>query len=418
MLKQIISRQILDSRGNPTVETDVISTAGIGRAAVPSGASCGSREALELRDGDPKYYQGKGVLKAVSNVNSIIAPALMGIPCDNASIDPLLIKLDGTEDKSRLGANAILSVSMAVARAAASAQNIPLYHYLNPIDGLMPTPLMNILNGGGHADNGLEIQEFMVVPIGASTFSEALRWGTETYHALKATLKKAGLSTGVGDEGGFAPKLQSNQQALELIIAAIELVGLKPGRDVSLALDVAANEFYKEGAYHIDGNVLTHEGWTDQLSKWVDEFPLISIEDPMAEKDWAGWKHITDRLKHKIQIVGDDVFVTNAKILQEGIKQGIANAILIKLNQIGTLVETLETIELAQRSGYRAIISHRSGETEDSFIADLAVASKVGQIKTGAPCRSDRVAKYNQLLRIEEATMYPYAGWSNAAKAD
>jgi enolase len=417
-IKKITAREILDSRGNPTIEAEVYLTNGImGRAVAPSGASTGSREALELRDGDAKRYRGKGVLKAVENVNKIIAPALNGKnPQEQASLDKLMIDLDGTDNKSKLGANAILAVSLAIAKAAASDQNQALYEYLGAGEGVtLPVPMMNIINGGAHANNNLDIQEFMIIPVGAPSFSESLRWGTEIFHALQASLAKKGLSTTVGDEGGFAPNLASHEEALDLIVSAIEAAGHRPGQDIYLALDAASSEFYKEGFYCIgEKEQLSSVQFIDYLEKLANQYPIISIEDGLAENDWAGWKSLTERLGSKIQLVGDDLFVTNPKILKEGIDKNIANAILIKLNQIGTLTETLEAIDLAKQAGYKNIISHRSGETEDVTIADLAVATNAGQIKTGSLCRSDRVAKYNQLLRIEEAlgSRAVYAGKS------
>ena len=408
VIVDVIAREILDSRGNPTVEADVLLESGVmGRAAVPSGASTGTREAMELRDGDKQRYLGRGVLKAVENVNTEIAEAVIGLEAaDQAFIDQTMIELDGTENKSRLGANAILAVSMAVARAAAEDSGLPLYRYLGGSARMqLPVPMMNVINGGAHAVGGADMQEFMIVPVGAPTFREALRYGTEVFHALKAVLHKRGLPTTVGDEGGFAPALGSNEGALKVIVEAIEAAGYVPGADVAIAMDPASSEFYKDGMYHLkaDGMVLTSAQMVDLYATWVDKYPIISIEDGMAENDWAGWKLMTDRMGKNIQIVGDDVFVTNTKILREGIRQGIANSILIKVNQIGTLTETFEAIEMAKRAGYTAVISHRSGETEDSTIADIAVATNALQIKTGSASRSDRMAKYNQLLRIEEA---------------
>jgi enolase len=403
----VIAREILDSRGNPTVEADVLLESGImGRAAVPSGASTGEREAMELRDGDKSRYLGRGVLTAVENVNTEIAEAIIGLEAmEQAYIDQTMIELDGTENKSRLGANAILAVSMAVARAAAEESGLPLYRYLGGSARMqMPVPMMNVINGGAHAVGGADMQEFMIIPVGAPSFREALRYGTEVFHALKALLHKRGLPTTVGDEGGFAPALGSNEGALKVIVEAIIAAGYVPGRDIMIGMDPASSEFYKDGLYHLkaDGVALTSLQMVDLYSSWVDNYPIISIEDGMSENDWDGWKLMTDRLGKKIQIVGDDVFVTNTKILREGIRRGIANSILIKVNQIGTLTETFAAIEMAKRAGYTAIISHRSGETEDSIIADIAVATNALQIKTGSASRSDRMAKYNQLLRIEE----------------
>ena len=405
----VLAREILDSRGNPTVEVDVYLSGGVyGRAMVPSGASSGSREALELRDGDRARYMGKGVLNAVDHVNKLIANELVGFDArDQAGLDRLLLDLDGTENKGRLGANAILGVSMAAARAAAEALDTPLFRYLGgAAANRLPVPMMNVINGGAHAANNVDIQEFMVVPAGFRSFSEALRAATEVFHALGALFKEKGLSTGVGDEGGYAPNLGSNLEALDYILAAITKAGYKPGAEFFLALDGAASEFYDEGrkVYELagEGRTLTAEEMVDYWAAMVADYPVVSIEDGLAEGDWDGWKLMTDRLGKKVQIVGDDLFVTNAKILQEGISRGVANSILIKLNQIGTVSETLDTISLAHRSGYTCVISHRSGETEDTTIADLAVAVAAGQIKTGSLCRSERVAKYNQLLRIEE----------------
>jgi enolase len=403
----VIAREILDSRGNPTVEADVLLESGVmGRAAVPSGASTGTKEAVELRDGDKQRYLGKGVLKAVEFVNTEIAEAIIGLDAmEQAFIDQTMIELDGTENKSRLGANAILAVSMAVAKAAAEESGLPLYRYLGGASRMeMPVPMMNIINGGAHATGGADIQEFMIVPVGSQSFREALRCGAEIFHHLKDILHHRGLSTTVGDEGGFAPSLGSNEAALKVIVEAIEAAGYVPGADVAIAMDPAASEFYKDGKYHLkaDGLILTSAQIVDMYATWVDKYPIISIEDGMSEHDWAGWKMLTDRLGKSTQLVGDDVFVTNTKILSEGIKQGIANSILIKINQIGTLTETFAAIEMAKRAGYTAVISHRSGETEDTTIADLAVATNALQIKTGSLSRSDRMAKYNQLLRIEE----------------
>jgi enolase len=407
IIKKIMAREILDSRGNPTIEADVYLTNGMmGRAVAPSGASTGSREALELRDGDAKRYRGKGVLTAVANVNQIIAPALLGKnPNDQAKLDDLMIGLDGTENKSKLGANAILAVSLALAKAAAAAENLPLYEYLGEGNAIvLPVPMMNIINGGAHANNNLDIQEFMIIPVGAPTFAESLRYGTEIFHALQNRLAKQGLSTTVGDEGGFAPNLPSHEAALDLIVEAIDAAGYSPGVDVYIALDAASSEFYKGGHYVLSAEKekLNSNDFITYLEGLSKKYPIISLEDALAENDWAGWKTLTDRLGSHLQLVGDDLFVTNPKILQEGIDQNIANAILIKLNQIGSLTETIAAINLAKRANYQNIISHRSGETEDVTIADLAVATNAGQIKTGSLCRSDRVAKYNQLLRIEE----------------
>ena len=404
-IADIYAREVLDSRGNPTVEVEVTLDSGItGVAIVPSGASTGEHEALELRDKDEKRFKGKGVLKAVENVNEIIAPELEGMfVLDQRGIDSALIDLDGTENKSRLGANAILGVSMACARAAASYLGIPLFQYLGGVYGnIMPVPLMNVLNGGKHADNNLDIQEFMIVPVGAKSFFESLRMGSEIFHTLKAVLKEKGLSTAVGDEGGFAPNLSSNEEALKLLLEAIEKAGYRPGEDVFLAIDAAASEFFDKGHYHIEGETMTAPELIDYYEDLINRYPIISLEDPLAEDDWGGWKTLTERLGSKVQLVGDDIFVTNPRRLGRGIEEGVANAILIKLNQIGTVSETLETIEMAKRNGYRTIISHRSGETEDTFIADLAVATNSGQIKTGSVSRTDRVAKYNQLIRIED----------------
>jgi enolase len=403
----VVAREILDSRGNPTVEADVLLESGVmGRAAVPSGASTGSREAIELRDGDASRFLGKGVQQAVENVNTEISEAIVGLDAqEQVFIDQTMIDLDGTDNKSRLGANAILAVSMAVAKAAAEESGLPLYRYFGGMSPMqMPVPMMNIINGGEHANNSLDIQEFMIMPVGASTFREALRCGAEVFHALKKLLDKKGHSTAVGDEGGFAPNLGSHAEALEIIMQAIEKAGYVPGQDVLLALDCAASEFYKDGKYHLAGEDLhlTSAQFTDYLANLADQFPIVSIEDGMSEADWDGWKLLTQRLGKTVQIVGDDVFVTNTRIFKEGIKQGIANAILIKINQIGTLSETFAAVEMAKRAGYTAVISHRSGETEDSTIADIAVGLNAGQIKTGSLSRSDRIAKYNQLLRIEE----------------
>ena len=406
-IKKIHAREILDSRGNPTVEVDVVLDNGVmGRAAVPSGASTGAREAVELRDSDKKRYFGKGVLKAVENVNKIIAPELIGKnPEKQKDIDYLMIKLDGTENKAKLGANAILGVSLAVAKSAALDKAMPIYQYIGGKDAArLPIPFLNIMNGGKHADNNVDIQEFMIAPIGAPSFKEALRYAAEVYHNLKGILKSKGLSTSVGDEGGFAPNLSRNEEALEVIIAAIEKAGYKAGKDISVVLDPAASEFYQDGKYLLkaDNKSLSSGEMVDYYAGLVSKYPIISIEDGLAENDWDGWKILTRKLGDKIQLVGDDIFVTNPKILAEGIKQGVANAVLIKLNQIGTLTETLETVSMAKKAGYTCMFSHRSGETEDSFLADITVATNAGQLKTGAPARSERLAKYNQLMRIEE----------------
>jgi enolase 1/2/3 len=403
----IVGREILDSRGNPTVECDVLLESGVmGRAAVPSGASTGSREAIELRDGDKSRYGGKGVLKAVEHINTEISEAVLGLDAsEQAFLDQTLIDLDGTDNKARLGANATLAVSMAVARAAAEESGLPLYRYFGGMGKMqMPVPMINVINGGEHANNNLDIQEFMILPIGAPTFREAVRYGAEVFHALKKILGDRGISTAVGDEGGFAPSVDSHEAAIQLLLEAIEKAGFTAGEQVAIGLDCAASEFYKDGKYHLDceGLKLSAEEWTSMLATWVDKYPIISIEDAMHEGDWAGWKHLTEVLGKKVQLVGDDLFVTNPKILKEGIDKGIANSILIKVNQIGTLTETFEAIEMAKRAGYTAVISHRSGETEDSTIADIAVGTNAGQIKTGSMSRSDRIAKYNQLLRIEE----------------
>jgi enolase len=399
------ARQILDSRGNPTVEVEVILDDGSqGRAAVPSGASTGAFEAVELRDGDKAHYGGKGVLKAVENVIEQIAPEVLGMEADEQRLlDQAMIELDGTENKGKLGANAILGVSLAVAQAAADSAGLPLYRYIGgPTANLLPVPMMNILNGGSHADSNVDIQEFMIAPIGATTFAEALENGAAVYHALKAVLKERGLSTGLGDEGGFAPNLGSNAEALDLIVEAIGNAGLKPGKDVALALDVASSEFYKEGKYEFEGELRSSAWMIEYYEKLVAKYPLVSIEDPLNEEDWDGWATITKVLGDKVQLVGDDFFVTNVKRLQRGIDAKAANALLVKVNQIGSLTETIDAVTLAHRNGYSSMMSHRSGETEDVTIADLAVALGCGQIKTGAPARTERVAKYNQLLRIEE----------------
>jgi len=403
-ITQVIAREILDSRGNPTVEVEVFTEGGHGRAAVPSGASTGEHEAIELRDGDKKRYLGKGVLKAVENVSDSCAPAVIGLDVfDQSAVDAVLRKVDGTPNKAKIGANAILGVSLAVARAAADELGLPLWRYLGGAQArVLPTPLMNILNGGSHADNGLEIQEFMVVPWGAPTFAEGLRAGVEVFHHLKANLKKDGLTTAVGDEGGFAPRLANNEEAIQRIMASISAAGYQPGKDIALALDCAASEFYdaKTKQYTFDKKQVSGAQLIDIYAKLVETYPLVSIEDGCAEDDWDTWKALTERLGKKAQLVGDDLFVTNPERLAQGIEKGIANSILVKVNQIGTLTETLDAIRMAQKAGFTAIISHRSGETEDSFIADLAVATNAGQIKTGSASRSDRIAKYNQLLRI------------------
>jgi len=406
----IHAREILDSRGNPTVEADVVLADGsMGRAAVPSGASTGEHEAVELRDGDKGHYLGKGVLQAVENVESILAPELTGMDATNQRLlDATMIALDGTQNKGRLGANAILAVSMAAARASANALKIPLYRYLGGVNAaILPTPMMNIMNGGAHADSNVDFQEFMVMPVGAERFSDALRWGAEIFHTLKGVLKKRGYNTAVGDEGGFAPSLKANVEAIELILEAIELAGYKAGEEIAIALDPASSEFYdKESGKYIfkksDKSEKTSEEMARFWQDWTRQYPIVSIEDGLAEDDWAGWKYLTELIGERVQLVGDDLFVTNTERLQRGIEEGVANSILIKVNQIGTISETLEAIELGRRYGYTSIISHRSGETEDTFIADLAVATGVGQIKTGSASRTDRIAKYNQLLRIEE----------------
>ncbi|MFD8074416.1 phosphopyruvate hydratase [Streptomyces sp. NPDC059718] len=401
----VVAREILDSRGNPTVEVEVgLDDGSTGRAAVPSGASTGAFEALELRDGDKSRYQGKGVEKAVLAVIEQIGPELVGYDAtEQRLIDQAMFDLDATPDKSSLGANAILGVSLAVAHAASEASDLPLFRYLGgPNAHVLPVPMMNILNGGSHADSNVDIQEFMIAPVGAESFSEALRWGAEVYHTLKGVLKERGLSTGLGDEGGFAPNLPSNRDALDLIVEAIKKAGYQPGQDIALALDVAASEFYKDGSYSFEGKSLSAAEMTAYYAELVAAYPLVSIEDPLNEEDWDGWKTITEELGDKVQLVGDDLFVTNPERLQRGIDNDTANALLVKVNQIGSLTETLDAVELAQRNGYKCMMSHRSGETEDVTIADLAVATNCGQIKTGAPARSERVAKYNQLLRIEE----------------
>jgi enolase len=418
-ISEIFARQILDSRGNPTVEVDVLTDEGaFGRAAVPSGASTGVHEAVELRDGDKKIYSGKGVLKAVKNVNDTIAPALLEYDvADQTSIDQLMIELDGTANKSKLGANAILAVSMAVAKAAAEETALPLFRYVGGTNAkTLPMPMMNILNGGAHADNKIDFQEFMVMPTGSPTFSEGLRWGVEIFHALKTVLKKKGYSTNVGDEGGFAPDIQSNEEAIDTVMDAISAAGFKAGSQISIAMDPAVSEMYdaSKKVYHFhksDGRKLSSEKMVDFWANWVKNYPIVSIEDGMAEDDWKGWKLLTDKLGSKIQLVGDDLFVTNVERLQQGIDKGVANALLVKVNQIGTITETINAVTLAQHNGYNTIMSHRSGETEDTTIADLAVALNCGQIKTGSASRTDRMAKYNQLLRIEEqlgfSALYP-----------
>ena len=404
----IVAREILDSRGNPTVECDVYLESGtMARAAVPSGASTGIREAIELRDGDKKRYGGKGVLKAVENVNGEIADAILGSEAsDQAFIDRTMIELDGTENKGRLGANAILAVSMAVARAAAEESGLPLFRYFGGMGAVqMPVPMMNVINGGAHANNNLDLQEFMIIPVGAPSFKEALRYGAETFHTLKKIINSRGMSTAVGDEGGFAPKCESHEEAIELILEAVKQAGFEPGKDIMIGLDCASSEFFDNGKYVMKksgGKAMTAEEWAGVLEGWVNKYPIISIEDGMAEGDWEGLKMLTEKLGDRVQLVGDDLFVTNPKILKEGIEKGVANSILIKVNQIGTLTETFEAIEMAKRAGYTAVVSHRSGETEDSTIADIAVGLNAGQIKTGSMSRSDRMAKYNQLLRIEE----------------
>jgi enolase len=403
----IVGREILDSRGNPTVECDVLLESGtMGRAAVPSGASTGSREAIELRDGDKKRYGGKGVLKAVEHINTEISESVLGLDAsEQAFLDKTLIDLDGSDNKGRLGANATLAVSMAVARAAAEESGLPLYRYFGGMNAnQLPVPMMNVINGGAHANNNLDLQELMIIPVGAPTFREAVRYGAEVFHALKKIIDAKGMTTAVGDEGGFAPNVASHEAAIQMILEAIEKAGYKPGEQIAIGLDCAASEFHKDGKYHLEGEGLTLSAaeWTDILATWCGKYPIISIEDGMGESDWDGWKHLTDKLGSKVQLVGDDLFVTNTKILKEGIDKGVANSILIKINQIGTLSETFAAIEMAKRAGWTSVISHRSGETEDSTIADIAVGTNAGQIKTGSMSRSDRVAKYNQLLRIEE----------------
>ena len=403
----IVGREILDSRGNPTVECDVLLESGtMGRASVPSGASTGSREAIELRDGDMSRYGGKGVLKAIEHINTEISEAVLGLDAsEQAFLDKTLIDLDGTENKSRLGANAMLAVSMAVARAAAEESGLPLYRYFGGMGSMqMPVPMMNVINGGAHANNNLDLQELMIIPVGAPSFREAVRYGAEVFHALKKIINDKGMSVAVGDEGGFAPNVANHEAAIQMILEAIDKAGFVAGEQIALGLDCAASEFYKDGKYVLDAEGLSLDAteWTNVLATWVDKYPIISIEDGMAEGDWDGWKHLMDRLGSKVQIVGDDLFVTNTKILKEGIEKRVANSILIKINQIGTLTETFAAIEMAKRAGWTAVISHRSGETEDSTIADIAVGTNAGQIKTGSMSRSDRMAKYNQLLRIEE----------------
>ncbi|MGI6557943.1 MAG: phosphopyruvate hydratase [Limnochordia bacterium] len=407
VIEDVHGREILDSRGNPTVEVEVILADGsVGRAAVPSGASTGAFEAVELRDGDGDRYNGKGVLKAVANVNEVIAPEIVGMDAtDQLGIDSRMLELDGTDNKKNLGANAILGVSLAVAKAAAASVGLPLYQYIGGVNAkVLPVPMMNILNGGKHADNNVDIQEFMVMPIGAESFRQCLQMGTEVFHSLRKVLQGLGLNTAVGDEGGFAPDLKSNEQAIEVILEAIEKAGYRPGEDVALALDVASTELFQDGKYVFAGEGVERD--TDAMIAFYDElvgkYPIISIEDPLSEDEWEGWHKLTERLGGKVQLVGDDLFVTNTKRLSRGIEMGVANSILVKVNQIGTLTETLDAIEMAKRAGYTSVISHRSGETEDTTIADIAVATNAGQIKTGAPSRTDRVAKYNQLLRIEE----------------
>lgn len=407
MITNVYAREVLDSRGNPTVEVEVFLESGArGRAIVPSGASTGAYEAVELRDGDKSRYLGKGVLKAVENVNDVIAPELIGMDAlDQVGIDNKMIALDGTPNKAKLGANAILAVSMATARAASEALDIPLYVYLGGFNAKqLPVPMMNIINGGAHADNSVDVQEFMVLPVGAPTFREALRTGAEIFHSLKTVLKEKGLNTAVGDEGGYAPNFASNEEAITSILTAIERAGYKPGVDVFLGMDVASTEFYKDGKYHLEGEgkSFTSAEFVDFLASWVEKYPIVTIEDGCSEDDWEGWKLLTEKLGNKVQLVGDDLFVTNTVRLAEGIEKGIGNSILVKVNQIGTLTETFDAIQMANRAGYTAVISHRSGESEDSTIADIAVATNAGQIKTGAPSRTDRVAKYNQLLRIED----------------
>lgn len=411
-IQSILGREILDSRGNPTVEVEVRLDDGVmGQAAVPSGASTGQFEAWELRDGDAEIFKGKGVQKAVAHVNEVIARALSGFdPLDQTGLDQIMLDLDGTHNKQKLGANAILGVSLAAARAAATALNLPLWRYLaGPRQGTLPVPLMNVLNGGEHADNNLDVQEFMIVPHGATTFKEALRWGAETFHTLKGLLKKQNLSTAVGDEGGFAPNLESDEKALELLTQAIAAAGYKPGEQIALALDVAASSFFEDGAYSMRGETKSATDLMDMYEGWLNAYPIISIEDGLDEEDWAGWQQLNQRLGQRVQLVGDDLLVTNVKRLQKAIEGNSANAILVKLNQIGTLTETLTAMELAHSAGWANVVSHRSGETEDVFIADLAVGVSSGQIKTGSLCRGERIGKYNQLLRLEERHQLPYA---------
>jgi enolase len=425
LIKDVIAREVLDSRGNPTIEVDVVLAEGVvGRAAVPSGASTGSREALELRDGDAKRYLGKGVLKAIDNVERVIAPAIIGFEAVNqVFLDETMKALDGTANKSKLGANATLAVSMAAARAAADLLGMPLYRYLGGANTkLLPVPLMNVLNGGAHADNNIDVQEFMIAPVGFDTFNRALRAGVECYHALKSVLKAKKLSTAVGDEGGFAPNLTSNEQALEVLVEAIKKAGYKPGKDVALALDVAASEFFEKGSYILEAEKKPKKSGDELIAiyeRWCKEYPIVSIEDGMAEGDWAGWKKLSDKLGEKVQLVGDDIFVTNTSILAKAIPKRIGNSVLIKVNQIGTLTETFDCMQMALRAGYTCVVSHRSGETEDALISDLAVALNAGQIKTGAPARGERTAKYNQLLRIEEELGEDarFAGWDAFPRA-
>jgi enolase len=425
LIKDVIAREVLDSRGNPTVEVDVVLAEGVvGRAAVPSGASTGSREALELRDGDAKRYVGKGVLKAIDNIERVIAPAIIGFEAVNqVFLDETMKALDGTENKSKLGANATLAVSMAAARAAADLLGMPLYRYLGGANTkLLPVPLMNVLNGGAHADNNVDVQEFMIAPVGFDTFNRALRAGVECYHALKSVLKSKKLSTAVGDEGGFAPNLTSNEQALEVLVEAIKKAGYKPGKDVALALDVAASEFFEKGSYILEAEKKPKKSGDELIAiyeRWCKAYPIVSIEDGMAEGDWAGWKKLSDKLGDRIQLVGDDIFVTNTAILAKAIPKRIGNSVLIKVNQIGTLTETFDCMQMALRAGYTCVVSHRSGETEDALISDLAVALNAGQIKTGAPARGERTAKYNQLLRIEEELGEDarFAGWDAFPRA-
>ncbi len=417
-ITDVVAREILDSRGNPTIEVDVyLEDGSMGRAAVPSGASTGSHEAVELRDGDASRYGGKGVLTAVDNVNDKIAPEVIDMDAtDQIGIDHLMIEMDGTPNKASLGANAIMGVSLAVAKAAAESLGLPLFRYIGGVyASTLPVPMMNILNGGKHADSNVDLQEFLIMPVGAETFSDALRMGAECFHALKKVLKGRGLSTGYGDEGGFAPSLQSNEEAIQVIVEAIDQAGYRPGEEIYIALDPAASEFYNEGSYNLkgEGRVLTPAEMVEYYVSLINKYPILSLEDGLAEDDWEGWKLLTERLGSHVQLIGDDIFVTNTQRLARGINEGVANSILIKVNQIGTLTETLEAIEMAKRAGYTAVISHRSGETEDATIADIAVAANVGQIKTGAPNRTDRVAKYNQLLRIEEnlGETARYGGW-------